>query len=71
MNLLKSERLKHNETQEDIASLIGVTQSVYSRYESEEIDISTNNVITLADHWNVTTDYLLGRESENNQDPQS
>jgi transcriptional regulator with XRE-family HTH domain len=62
MYRFKDERIKHNETQEEVAGFLGVTQSVYSRYEKEIIIPTTSVAEKLADHWGVSVDYLLGRE---------
>jgi len=47
--------------QRDIAKIIGTTQQHYSRCEQGESDLQTRAVITLANYYNVSTDYLLGR----------
>ncbi|HHY27390.1 MAG TPA: helix-turn-helix transcriptional regulator, partial [Desulfitobacterium dehalogenans] len=45
----------------DIAQIIGTTQQHYSRCEQGECDLQTRAIIKLADFYNVSTDYLLGR----------
>lgn len=64
MNRLKSLRALNAEYQEDIAKLLDVAVSTISKYESGDIIIPTDNLIKLADHYGVSTDYLLGRDSE-------
>ena len=48
-----------NQTQ--VAKILGMSQTGYSKYETGENDISTAILIKLADYYNVSTDYLLGR----------
>ncbi len=48
-----------NQTQ--IASLLFTTQTVYSRYERGILMIPVEHLLILADFYNVSTDYILGR----------
>lgn len=45
----------------DVAKVIGTTQQHYSRCEQGDCDIQTRALIALANFYNVSTDYLLGR----------
>lgn len=47
--------------QKDIARILNCSQVCYSRYESGKRDIPTDVLIKLADFYNVSTDYILGR----------
>ena len=47
--------------QSDIAVLLKCTQSCYSLYENGQRDIPTDVLIKLANYYNVSIDYLLGR----------
>ncbi len=51
-------------TQRDLGELLGVSQATYSRYESGKLDIPTDVLLRLADYYQVTVDYLLGRGEE-------
>ena len=53
-------------TQAQIAEILGIQQTVYSRYERGFQYIAIKHLIKLADFYNVSTDYLLGRT--NNQE---
>lgn len=46
--------------QQDIAELLGTTQQVYSRYEKGINEIPVCHLITLARHYKVSLDYLVG-----------
>lgn len=48
-------------TQTQIASILGMSQTGYSKYETGENDIPTQILIRLADFYNTSVDYLLGR----------
>ena len=48
-------------TQKQIAQMLGMSQTGYSKYETGENDIPTAILIKLADFYHTSTDYLLGR----------
>lgn len=49
-------------TQKEIADILGIDQRVYSIYETGKRDIPLRHLITLADFYHVSVDYLLGRD---------
>ena len=49
--------------QEDLADFLSCTQACYSNYENGKRDIPTEVLNKLADFYNVSVDYLLGRTS--------
>lgn len=51
-------------TQKQIAQMLGMSQTGYSKYETGENDIPTQILIKLADFYGTSTDYLLGRTDE-------
>lgn len=51
-------------TQKQIAQMLGMSQTGYSKYETGENDIPTQILIKLADIYGTSTDYLLGRTDE-------
>lgn len=48
--------------QAQIAELLGIDQRVYSNYETGKRDIPLRHIVTLADYYRVSVDYILGRE---------
>ena len=48
-------------SQKQVAALLGIQQTVYSRYERGFQTIHLEHLLTLADFYHVSTDYLLGR----------
>lgn len=66
MRLLILQRLKDlredcDMRQLDVAEILGIKQTVYSRYERGFQNIPLEHLIKLADFYNVSTDYILGR----------
>ena len=47
-------------TQKQIATVLGMSQTGYSKYETGENDIPTAILIKLARFYNTSIDYLLG-----------
>lgn len=48
-------------TQREIAQMLGMSQTGYSKYETGENDIPTQILIKLADFYGTSVDYILGR----------
>ena len=48
-------------TQKQVAQMLGMSQTGYSKYETGENDIPTQVLIHLADFYDTSVDYLLGR----------
>ena len=51
-------------SQKELAKIIGMSQTGYSKYETGENDIPTGILITLARFYDVSIDYLLGETNE-------
>ena len=66
MNNLKYYRKKTGSTQQEIASLIGVTQTAYGNYELGKRQIPFEHMLKLADYYKVSIEDLMGRGSLNN-----
>ena len=58
---LRDLREDHDLTQTKVAIYLGMSQTGYSKYETGENDIPTDVLIKLADLYNTSVDYLLGR----------
>ncbi len=58
---LKEMRVSFNYTQKQVASNIGITERNYQRYEANDQRPSFDILISLADFYNVSLDYLVGR----------
>ena len=64
---VKELREEFNITQSQLAKKINVARSNISKYESGQLDVSTEIISKIADFFNVSTDYLLGKDSERQQ----
>ena len=54
-------REAHDLTQRQIAAILSITQPQYFRYEQGYRDVPTDILITLADLYRTSTDYILDR----------
>lgn len=53
-----------DKTQEDIAQYLIMKRGVYQRYESGEREIPVWALLKLADLYQTSTDYILGRTDQ-------
>lgn len=51
-------------SQKQVASMLGMSQTGYSKYETGENDIPTAILIKLARFYNTSIDYLLGETKQ-------
>lgn len=51
-------------TQTQIAKILGMSQTGYSKYETGENDIPTSILIALANFYDTSIDYLLGQTNK-------
>ena len=57
---LQEQRFARNLSQKEVANAINVSSSIISNYESGERTPSIENLMSLADFYSCSTDYLLG-----------
>ena len=57
LKLLREDR---NLKQETLGSILGVTQGTYSRWENGDRDITIPTMLTLAEFYDVSMDYITG-----------
>ena len=60
-NNLKILRIEKNLRQEDIAEFLNISRQAYGYWEVGERNPDINSLIKLADYYNVSIDYLVGR----------
>ena len=63
-NRLRDLREDRDLKQKNLAELLKVHQTTYSDYELERLNIPVSVLHALADFYNVSIDYLLGRTNE-------
>lgn len=61
---LKDLREDKDLQQSDIAKLLNTTQPQYSRYETGERELPIRHLVTLADFYGASADYILGRTND-------
>ena len=59
-------REDNDKTQKEIAEILNTSQTMYARYERGANELPIHHLLTLADYYNVSTDYLLGRTDNTN-----
>lgn len=62
MENLKKIRNERNISQKTVADFLGVSQQAYANYENGKRQPEYKILAILADYFNVSVDYLLGRE---------
>ena len=58
---IRNLREDHDKTQKELADYLNIKQTTYSKYELGKINIPVEVFIKLADFYNVSVDYFLGR----------
>lgn len=59
-NRIRDLREDNDLSQTQVAKMLGMSQTGYSKYETGENDIPTQVLIKLAKFYNVSVDYILG-----------
>ena len=59
---LRDLREDHDMKQKEVAAILGIDQRVYSNYEIGKREIPLHHLMTLADFYHVSVDYILGRK---------
>ena len=62
---LKDLREDHDMYQKDVAKLLGISQQYYSEYEKGKRTIPIQHLITLAQFYETSIDYIVGLTDEN------
>jgi len=64
MKRIKELRKQNKITQKELAKLFHIANSTLSYWEKGKFDPNKKQIIELADYFNVSTDYLLGRTDD-------
>ena len=57
-------REDRDKTQQEIARVLGTSQTMYARYERGANELPIRHLITLCRYYGVSADYLLGLKDE-------
>lgn len=61
IKIIKDLREDNDKTQQQIADYLGISQTMYARYERGANELPIRHLLKLADYYGVTTDLILGR----------
>lgn len=61
---IRNLREDNDKKQRELAEYLNVSQNTYSQYETGVLSLSPEMLIKLADYYNTSIDYLLGRTNE-------
>ena len=61
---IKDLREDNDKTQEDIAKVLGTSQTMYARYERGANELPLHHLITLCKYYKVSADYILGLKNK-------
>ena len=62
---LKELRIEHGKTLAQIANALNLTTSAYAHYEQGIREPNVSTLINIANYFECSVDYLIGRENEN------
>ena len=57
-------REDHDKTQQEIAKVLGTSQTMYARYERGANEMPLRHLIKLCNYYNVSADYILGLQDK-------
>lgn len=60
---MKELRIENNESQQDLGRILNMSKMAISHWESGHSEPSIAQLIIIADHFEVSVDYLIGREN--------
>lgn len=65
---IRNLREDNDKLQVELAAYLNIKQTTYSKYELGKINIPVEVLIKLADYYDVSIDYLVGRSKEKKWD---
>ncbi|WP_430610692.1 helix-turn-helix domain-containing protein [Enterococcus sp. DIV0876] len=68
---LKALRLRSNQTQQQVAEQLGISRGAYSHFENDRNEPDSTTIVKLAELFQVSTDFLLGRHTVDSFQQQS
>lgn len=60
IRIMRDLREDADKTQQQIADLLGTSQTMYARYERGANELPLHHLITLCEYYHVSADYFLG-----------
>ena len=69
LHRLRALREDNDMTQAEVSAILGTSQTMYARYERGANEMPIHHLITLCEFYNVSSDYLLGIDTNKNCKP--
>ena len=66
LKIMKDLRTDSDLTQAQVASILGISQTMYARYERGANEFPIRHLLTLCEYYQVPSDYFLGRNDKKN-----
>ena len=63
IKIIRDLREDSDKTQDEIAKVLGTSQTMYARYERGANELPIHHLITLCKYYKVSADYILGIEN--------
>lgn len=63
MKIMRDLREDNDKTQQEIAEILGTSQTMYARYERGANELPIHHLLKLCDFYGVSADYFLGRDN--------
>ena len=57
-------REERNLKQKDLAAMLNIQPSAYSKYEKGRVNVPIDNLAKMADYYSTNIEYLLGRTND-------
>ncbi len=57
-------RIDNDKTQQQIADVLGTSQTMYARYERGANELPLHHLLKLCDYYHVSADFFLGRKDK-------
>jgi transcriptional regulator with XRE-family HTH domain len=61
LKVMKDLRIDSDLTQAQVASILGISQTMYARYERGANEFPIRHLLTLCEYYQVPADYFLGK----------
>ncbi len=61
-------REDNDKTQQEIADVLGTSQTMYARYERGANELPIHHLLTLCKYYGVSADYILGLSENGNSE---
>ena len=60
VKIIRDLREDHDMTQQEVADVLGTSQTMYARYERGANELPIRHLIKLCEFYKVSSDYILG-----------